>query len=284
MSLKDTRRRRPGASDVVDRPRHAASKIGMNGGGSAQSARKALEILLLFDERRPAWSVAEMARAIDLPLSSTYRYVATLRQVGLLEATTHGAYQVGERAVGLARAARAAVGSMLEIACPVMKQLRDECEETVFLVRRVGDMVICLDRAESEQAIRLSFDSCEPSMEHGASAGTLLVAAMCEAERLASEKDKDQAATADPLPCSMRHLDATGQRIPLGGGFEQVGGGIWGTSAPICDDGVVVAAIGVGGPLYRLDSFRRERIASDVSAAAEEIAARLAALRFNNDR
>ena len=59
-----------------------------------ESARKALQLLLCFDASRTRASVAELAKAAGLPLSSAYRHVALLREVGLVEEEGAGLYRV----------------------------------------------------------------------------------------------------------------------------------------------------------------------------------------------
>ncbi|MBN9010881.1 MAG: helix-turn-helix domain-containing protein, partial [Rhizobiales bacterium] len=71
----------------------------------AASARKLLSVLLCFSIDRPFWTVPDLSRALDVSLSTMYRYVALLREVGLLEPVADNAYRLTGRIMGLARAA-----------------------------------------------------------------------------------------------------------------------------------------------------------------------------------
>jgi DNA-binding IclR family transcriptional regulator len=70
-----------------------------------ESARKALQLLLCFDAERPRAAVIALARAAGLPLSSAYRHLALLREVGLVEEDGGGLYRITPRVHALARAA-----------------------------------------------------------------------------------------------------------------------------------------------------------------------------------
>ncbi|MES1169883.1 MAG: IclR family transcriptional regulator [Leifsonia sp.] len=240
----------------------------------AESARKALEMLLLFDEDQPTLTVAAMADAVGVPLSTTYRYVAILRDMGLLEATDRGAYQVGDRVVPLARAARAGRGPLLGHARPVMEALRDACDETVVLVRRTGDMAFCLDIVESQQAVRLSVETGRPMVLHEGSSPRVLLACMPAAERAAY---LDRVRAQDGALASQldeRELDRVAE-LGFTESYEELSDGIWGTAAVIRDGETVVASLGVAGPLFRLTAEQRQAITERTRSAAAQISAAL---------
>jgi DNA-binding IclR family transcriptional regulator len=60
--------------------------------------------------------------------------------------------------------------------------------------------------------------------------------------------------------------------------FGEVDPGIWGTAAAVVADGQVAAALGVAGPLYRLDDAARQRIVGLVQQAAAHLCEQVAAL------
>ena len=53
-------------------------------------------------------SARELAEVTAIPLPSMYRYIALLRDTGLLVSDDRGAYHLSPRLIGLARAAEAA--------------------------------------------------------------------------------------------------------------------------------------------------------------------------------
>jgi IclR family transcriptional regulator, acetate operon repressor len=66
---------------------------------------KALDILALFDDARPEWAEHEVARALDLPTSTTHRLLGSLRGRGYVVRTTSRRYRLGPAAMELGRQA-----------------------------------------------------------------------------------------------------------------------------------------------------------------------------------
>jgi DNA-binding IclR family transcriptional regulator len=66
---------------------------------------KALDILALFDSGRPEWAEYEVARALDLPTSTTHRLMRSLRARGYVVRMTSGRYRLGPAAMALGRRA-----------------------------------------------------------------------------------------------------------------------------------------------------------------------------------
>ena len=106
----------------------------------AESSRKVLSLLAYFAPARPAASIETLARSIRAPMSTAYRYVALLREFGFLMEAPGGKYALGPRALGMARAAQAAL-SYSELAQPVMETLSHDTGETVFGSRRFKAVV-----------------------------------------------------------------------------------------------------------------------------------------------
>jgi DNA-binding IclR family transcriptional regulator len=53
----------------------------------ADSARRVLDVLFAFSEERPIASVKELAEEVGVPLPSAHRYIALLRETGLVAET-----------------------------------------------------------------------------------------------------------------------------------------------------------------------------------------------------
>jgi DNA-binding IclR family transcriptional regulator len=74
----------------------------------AEGARRVLAVLLAFSPGRHTLTARELVEATAIPLPSMYRYIALLRDTGLLVGDDRGAYHLSSRLSGLARAAEAA--------------------------------------------------------------------------------------------------------------------------------------------------------------------------------
>ncbi|WP_244929229.1 IclR family transcriptional regulator [Nocardioides sp. W7] len=237
----------------------------------ASSARKLLNMLLCFTEQRPIWSVAEMAVDLSLPTTTAYRYVGLLREVGLLEPAGDGGYRLTDLTLGLAKACEAAQRPLEVVALPVMHKLRADFDETVLVARRSGTAAYCVERVESERPVRLQFDRGQAMSLHSGALARLLLASMPRLERRRYvDQALPQLSPERAVTLSEESLD---RNLAEGWteSFEEIDEGIWGCAAVIRMGADVVAAIGTAAPVYRTDADRRDRIASSIRAAADEI-------------
>ena len=120
-----------------------------------ESARKALQLLLCFDAARPRAGVPALAKAAGLPLSSAYRHLALLRELGLVEEDRGGLYRVTPRIHALARAADAA-SSLVVAARPHLERLAASTGAVAVLFRLLGDVCVAVDAVEPRRPIHLS--------------------------------------------------------------------------------------------------------------------------------
>ncbi|WP_425297965.1 IclR family transcriptional regulator [Nocardia brasiliensis] len=139
------------------------------------TADRALDILLMFDERHLVLTAAEVAAHLAVGRSTAYRYLQSLTQTGFLEDADGSGYRLGSRVMELARLARRGFG-LSEIARPIMRRLATTVGETVLLTRLTGDRVICLEREDSgSRAVRITYERGEIlPINAGASAFSLL--------------------------------------------------------------------------------------------------------------
>ena len=142
---------------------------------SSSTAENVLDVLLLFDTRRRELTADEISRLIGAPRSTTYRYIRTLREKGFLERTEGDAFRLGPRLLQFARLARAQedVGTA---ALPVMERLCAEARETVLLTRISNRHAVCIERVETPQAVRISFERGDVQPLHAGASSKILLA------------------------------------------------------------------------------------------------------------
>lgn len=237
----------------------------------ASSARKLIATLLSFTADRPTPSIADLAAAVGVPGSTMYRYVALLRETGLVEAIGDGRYRLTDAVVGLNAAADAGRTTLIEVAHPYLLTLRDSLDETVLLARRGGDHAYCVAREESSHPVRLQFAVGQAMPLHSGSVARTLLAAMPASERsdyVASHLDEVEADRAALL--TPEALDAV-RTAGWTQSYEEVDTGIWGCASEITVDGRIVAALGTAGPIHRLGAGRREDVITRVRETARAI-------------
>lgn len=237
-------------------------------------ARRVLTVLMTFSPQRHTQTARDLARATGIPLPSVYRYVALLRDMGLLVADDRGNYHPSARLSVLARASEKAE-TLSDIADPVMRRLSGVTGETVILVRLIARSAVCVHRIESTHSLRTSYEPGQPlSLERGASARLLLAS-------MAAETRRDYLA-----PLAARDPEAAArleERALIAGergwavSEEEIDSGVWAAAAAVRDRTGIVAALSVPSPLVRAPEALQKELLGHVQSAAEEINATLRA-------
>lgn len=242
-----------------------------------ESARKALHLLLWFDETHVEASVEELAASTAMPLSSAYRHVALLRELGLLEPGTRGRYRVSARVYGLTRAADAA-GGLIVRARPILHRLMGLTGETASLVRLLGDAAVAVDQVDTDPPVRLAYAPGRTMTLTAGAPAKMLLASLPDGTR---DAYLDRLGAADPDFAARRGAwqdELTlARRQDWAESFSEVDPGLWGIAAPVRQAGHVIATLSVAGPLSRLDDTRRKRAISLCRDAAADLTSALAA-------
>ncbi|WP_105968201.1 IclR family transcriptional regulator [Streptomyces geranii] len=244
------------------------------------TADRALDILTMFDDTHLVISGTAVAERLGVARSTAYRYLQSLVSGRFLEEAPGGGFRLGLRVLEIARLARRSYG-LSETALPSMQALAEEVGETVLLTRRTGDLVICVDRAESEaQAVRISYErgSALP-LNAGAAALVLLAWSPEDEARRLLEATELRRFT----PATLTDVDALVERL---GRIRRLGYSVTrgeldpdvvGIAAPIRSQGEqVVAAVSVAALASRLYPEAEAEVAQRVLAVAGEISERLA--------
>jgi DNA-binding IclR family transcriptional regulator len=189
-----------------------------------------------------------------------YRYIALLRDTGLLIGDDRGAYHLSPRFISLARAAEAAE-TLIEIADPVMRDLVRECGETV-----IARVPVCVHRVESEHHLRATFEPGQPLPLLRGASGRVLLAGLPERLRREYLAPLGQS---DPL-AAPRAEEVLAKVAARGWATseEEIDRGVWAASAAVTDGRATVAALTVPSPLVRAPAAQQERLLGQVRAAA----------------
>jgi len=257
------------ASAAGDEMENGETKARVSG---AESSRKLLQLLFLFSRERPLWTVAEIGEELSLTQSMVYRYLALLREVGLVDPAGGKAYRVTDLARNLAEAAAAARAPLEELARPALARVRDAVNETAYVTRRSGWIAYIAELAETSHPIRLIFERGQALPLSLGPNARLHLAAMSRAERATYFRSFGvDRARFNPHLLSDDALDEV-QAAGVAESTEEVGEGIWAVAAAIRSESRTVATFSVGAPLYRVDPALRRTIRDLVVGAADEIA------------
>jgi DNA-binding IclR family transcriptional regulator len=128
----------------------------MSDGRDAGSAsfKRGLSVLIAVAESGEA-TAAQLAADVDIPLSTAYRYLRTLRELDLVE-ERDSAYVPGWRLLELSGQDIART-RLVELGHGVLWAITDATGETAVLTVRVGTRALCLRQVESHHAMRMAF-------------------------------------------------------------------------------------------------------------------------------
>ncbi len=184
-------------------------------------------------------TLSELQAGTGLPRATAHRLATALESHGMLRRDARGRFELGHALVPLGRTA-AARFALVDLALPVLDELRDRTGESVQLFVREGGQRRCVLSLESTHGLRWIVPQ-----------GALLPLEVGSAGRVLSGE-------------SSAHgwVESVGEREP----------GVASVSAPVVGaGGETIAAVSVSGPIERLSRHPGERFGEAVVAAAGSI-------------
>ncbi len=192
---------------------------------------KVLHLLDVVEYSQPV-TLQELVDLISLPRTTAYRLLTALETHGFIRRDDAGRYITGSRF---------ATASLLQVSPPILAALTSKTGESTQLFVRRGNQRLCLVSIESPAELRTIVPvGALLTLEKG-SGGRVLIG--------------------ETVPAADGWLESVGERSP----------GVASVSAPVVDDGVLIAAVCLSGPIDRLAPSPGRRFGKAVVAAAREI-------------
>ncbi|WP_107852137.1 IclR family transcriptional regulator [Oceanimonas marisflavi] len=168
-----------------------------------------------------------LAEQTGMPLSSTYRYLATLMRWSMVQERHSGQYAPGPMAVQLA-AGFEQHNSVLTWARPLLSELAVRTGESAALMMLSGRRALCVEMIDSVQALRCCYQKghSQPLLR-GASAKALL--AFADETLLGTVMTGLKAEEQTALQTELAIVRAQGYAVSEG----EIDPTIWGVSAPV---------------------------------------------------
>jgi DNA-binding IclR family transcriptional regulator len=239
------------------------------------TADRAIEILLLFSQDAPVWTAPEIGARLDMPRSTIYRYLGSLRSHALIVQDTRGSYALGPRLLQLAQVAKAANPVMGAVA-PHMRDLADRFKENVVLNERVGSEILSLERIESPQQIVLKSSRTHLLPWPATGSAKVFLAFAAEPEQREILATLQPTAYTPHTLTSLRELKAHLSEVKAQGhavSDEERDEGVWGASVPIGGPEGCRYALSIVGPKFRIHEKLREEMIAGLRKAAKAVAA-----------
>jgi IclR family transcriptional regulator, acetate operon repressor len=238
-----------------------------------QAVERALSILQWFDDSTPELAVSDVAARLGVHRSTAARLLAALERQGFVEADeSTGRYRLGLRLVTLA-------GLVLNrypvrtLARDVLRELRDETEETAYLGLLDGREVIYIDQVTSPHvAVNVDWVGYRQPLTAGATGFLLL--AFQPPDVIAQLVGDAEGGPGPPVPSELElaaiRRDGYLVRTPPAPDGEA------GVAAAVRDHrGATVAAITVAAPRHRAADRLESSILPAVVRAAARVSERL---------
>lgn len=240
---------------------------------------KALRMLGLFTERHPSWTTTDIARELDLPLTTAHRIVRGLETHQFVRRTSSGSYRLGLAAVSLGRHA-AGTFDLRAVFRPSLEWLSLETDETTSITTLddTGLGALCIDTIDRKHPVRVTTEIGSVTPLHAGAHGRAMLAHLGEEglervlaqglERLARNTIVDADALRDALALVREHGFAFAR--------DETNDGVWEMAAPVLDTGgTPLASIGFHSPTLRITPELERRGRDYVLEAARRAAVSL---------
>lgn len=246
-----------------------------------QAVARAIGLLAAFTDRRPSWSLSELARASRLSKTTTHRLLGVLERYRLLT-RDDGSYRLGDGALELGAVAQRTNGLLLA-ARPELERLASESGEATSLEVLRDAETLYLDEVQGQHLVGVAPCVGTRWPAHLSSTGKLLLAMSRRGDGtawsafIAATEGRLSGGTGKAIG-SMRALIAQLDAIAETGyarAVEELEPGFVAIAAPVHDHlGRVDAAIALGGPRVRLDDNRLQALIGPLKRAAERVSVR----------
>lgn len=139
------------------------------------SLARGLDVICAFSRLTPKMTLSEVAKAVNMSRATTRRLLLTLVQEGYAEKNDR-IFSLRPKVLQLGYSALSSVG-ILDVAQPVMNELTQRTQESIFTAVMTGDEVTYLARSTPDRVISVSINIGIRLPAYAVSTGRVLLAA-----------------------------------------------------------------------------------------------------------
>lgn len=243
-----------------------------------QSVERAFELLELMGRAGGECSLSHLSSESPLPPPTIHRLLRTLVGIGYVRQLPDRRYALGPRLIRLGEVANRQLGA---VAIPLLESVVDELSETASLAVLDGDMVIYTAQAPSPHSMRTNNEVGRRIPLHATAVGKAVLAELDDARILKLVTQSGlPAATANSVT-SLSGVFAEVEKVRTVGyalDREEQEAGVCGIAVGV-RGAPTAMAIGISGPLARVDNALTARAIPILRAAAESLAQALVGSR-----
>ena len=249
----------------------------------SQSVLTAVAMLEVFNSQNEELTLAQISRALSAPKASCLRHLKALVQTGYVNYDPdRKVYAQGPAVLALAQRFISQHASVLSCR-PYLSRIADSTGETAHFGVLLGREVIYLDIAESPRRVRAVVGRGDRSPAHVTASGKAILAYSASETIDAILRSGIEALTEHSITSPRafwKEIAITRKRgfgTNLAEWMDQVGA----VSAPVfSESGSVIGAIGVAGPIARVNESSIDEIGRIVCEHANEFSRRSATGQF----
>lgn len=242
---------------------------------SVPALERGLDVLEALNETARGLGISELAARLNLNKNAVFRITHTLTARGYLERDPESKrFRLSSKLLTIGHP-RAADVSLVEVALPAMRALRDETRETVQVGFRVGDAGMIIEQVSGLHALRIAVDVGLQFPLHSNAPGKVL---------LAFQSPEEVAATIERLPLRrytsrtivdpvelQRECDSV-RKLGYAADYAEADEGIHCVAAPIFDpEARLTAAVWISAPSRRMPKGLFSRMGKQVIQCAAVI-------------
>jgi len=240
---------------------------------------KTLSILETMLRQGSAMSMTEISEKLGFYPSTTHRILDTLKHWGYVEQEPNNQrYQLGLKVIELGMAKLHQMDLARE-ATPYLKELVNQCNETVHLGVLEEGEVMYLAKEESSQTIRMISYVGKRAPLHCTALGKILLAYMSEEEREKILEDRELPRLTEKTITDKRELEKELNKVKKQGfalDREENEKDVCCIAAPIRNhQGKVIAAISISSPAFRIDVNKQNNLKDALLENSKRISERL---------
>jgi DNA-binding IclR family transcriptional regulator len=142
---------------------------------------RAFQLLELMAREPESWSITDLSERLGFPKNSVFRICRSLNEMGYLTQTGKS-YVLSPKLLALGYAALGEQ-NLVEKALDIMRDLRDEVNETTLFGTLFGNEGVTLEQVVSNQSIKFVIDVGHRFSLHTAAPGKAILAFLPEKER-----------------------------------------------------------------------------------------------------
>jgi len=244
----------------------------------APTVKKAFQILKLISDSDRGLRLSDLSKELKISKSTVHGIASALNELGIIHRDLlTKRYKLGFTLFELGRAAYARI-DFKERARPIMEDLMERAQESVFLGLKNGEHLIILDIVESRHDLKITAAIGMRIPLFAGAAGKVFLASMPEKQAIEIIRKKGiNRYTENTITDPDRYLQEI--RIVRKNGYatddEEYISGVRAVASPIRGEGQPLSAIWVVGFKPSMDDEKMKYLIAETKKAAEKISRRI---------